>query len=42
MKSIKRIETENPDARVICAHTFVTMLKSNPHRYNKSTNKYLA
>lgn len=39
MKSIKRIESENPDARVICTHTFVTMLKSNPHKYNK-TNGY--
>lgn len=35
MKSIKRIELENPTARVICTHTFITMLKSNPRKYNK-------
>lgn len=37
MKSIKRIETENPNARVICTHTFITMLKSNPYKYNETT-----
>ena len=37
MKSIKRIETENPNARVICTHTFITMLKSNPYKYNQTT-----
>ena len=37
MKSIKRIEAENPTARVICTHIFVTMVKSNPNRYNKTT-----
>lgn len=37
MKSIKRIEAENPAARVICTHIFVIMVKSNPYRYNKTT-----
>ena len=37
MKSIKRIETENPNAKVICTHTFITMLKSNPYKYNQTT-----
>ena len=32
MKSIKRIEAENPTARVICTHIFITMVKSNPNR----------
>ena len=38
MKSIKRIEAENPAARVICTHIFVTMVKNNPNRYNMPLN----
>lgn len=37
MKSIKRIKEENPGCRVISTHLFVTMVKSNPRRYNKIT-----
>ena len=37
MKSIGRIEAENPGCRVISTHFFVTVAKTNPHRYNKET-----
>ena len=37
MKSIECIKKENPGCRVINTHIFVTMLKSNPHKYNKAS-----
>ena len=37
MKPIERIKEENPGCRVISTHLFITMVKSNPRRYNSNT-----